>query len=169
MDFSGTVAFHVQDARCISTANMEADSSSVIKTNSVTSGCSVLMHVFSFPGQGRGTRGRGQRIRQERTVGRALSALMDRSLCPGFGMCTDAQDGVDLDVSRTASSGEGAARGAEAAVCLAGGMGGIAVLAACSSFSRWLSARMAHAVARPAGRRGVDPAVPLTRIGAGGP
>ena len=27
-----------------------------------------------------------------------LSALMDRSLCPGFGMCADVQDGDDLDV-----------------------------------------------------------------------
>ncbi len=27
-----------------------------------------------------------------------LSALMDRSLCPSFGMCADVQDGEDLDV-----------------------------------------------------------------------
>ena len=27
-----------------------------------------------------------------------LSALMDRSLCPGFGMCADVQDGEDRDV-----------------------------------------------------------------------
>jgi hypothetical protein len=27
-----------------------------------------------------------------------LGALMDRSLCPGFGMCVDVQDGDDADV-----------------------------------------------------------------------